>query len=405
MALTVKEVDGFRASEKPRKHFDQDGLYLLVQPSGSKWWRFKYRYGGKEKLLSIGTYPEVGLKEARDKVADHRASLRAGADPSATKKAAKETAAGADSFEFVGREWLEKESAKWTSDTAERIKTRLENDVFPWLGKEPIGSLRAPKVLQTLRRIEARGAHDTAHRAMQEIGRIFRYAVATGRAERDPTADLRGALTPAIAENHASITDPKEAGALLRAIEGYQGGFIARCALRVAPLVFVRPGELRGAEWSEFDLDGAEWRIPAERMKMRNPHIVPLSKQALAILRELHELTSASSKYVFPSTRSWERPMSENTVLAALRGMGYASGVMTGHGFRSMASTMLNELGWNRDAIEAQLAHTVGGVRGAYNYAQYLPERRKMMQAWADHLDALRDSKKVVAIRGGGKAA
>lgn len=399
MALSALELDRLKAAEKPYKRYDGDGLYLLVQPSGSKWWRFKYRYCGKEKLLSIGTYPEVGLKEARTRVADHRASLRAGIDPSASVQAAKASQAGKDTFEFVGREWLGKMKAKWTEDTAERIETRLKNDIFPWIGKQPIASLRAPEVLQTLRRIEARGAHDTAHRAMQEIGRIFRYAVVTGRAERDPTGDLRGALTPAVQRHHATVTDPKQVGELLRAVAGYQGSFISRCALRLAPLVFVRPGELRKAEWAEFDLNGAEWRIPAARMKMRAPHVVPLSKQAVAILRELHELTGTSSKYVFPSVRSWERPMSENTVLAALRRLGYESGVMTGHGFRSMASTMLNELGWNRDAIERQLAHAErDSSRAAYNYAEHLPERRKMMQAWADYLDRLRESKKVVSI-------
>ena len=398
MALTDNAVRSLKPLEKPYKRFDGKGLYLLVHPSGGKWWRFKYRHGGKEKLLSLGTYPDVGIKEARDRVGDYRAQLRKEVDPSTAKKAAKQTQSGTESFEFVAREWLEKQKANWTADTADRIKTRLEDDIFPWLGKRPIAELKAPEVLQTLRRIEARGAHDTAHRAMQEVGRVFRYAVATGKAERDPTGDLRGALTAHKSENHASVKDPKQVGALLRAIEGYQGSLITRAALRLAPLVFVRPGELRGAEWAEIDLDRAEWRIPKERMKMRTPHIVPLSKQAVAILKELKELTG-SDRYVFPSVRDWKRPMSENTVLAALRTLGYKSGEMTGHGFRSMASTLLHEQGWNHQVIERQLAHAErNAVSAAYNFAEHLPERRRMMQAWADYLDRLKAGANVTPL-------
>ena len=270
------------------------------------------------------------------------------------------------------------------------ILHRLERDAFPWIGSRNIAEITAPQLLTVLRRIEHRGAVETAHRILQVCGQVFRYAVATGRAERDPSADLRGALPPSKAKHLASITDPARIGELLRAIDGYRGSFIVRCALRLSPLLFVRPGELRKAEWREFDLDAGEWRIPAARMKARAPHVVPLARQSLEILRELEPLTGGGH-YVFPGNRSEKRPMSENTTTAALRRLGFEQGGMTAHGFRSMASTMLNEQGWNRDAIERQLAHAERDkVRAAYNYAQHLVERRKMMQAWADHLDALR---------------
>jgi integrase len=270
---------------------------------------------------------------------------------------------------------------------------RFERDIFPWLGARPIDSITPPELLSALRRIEDRGAIETAHRAHQNCGQVFRYAVATGRAGRDPSADLRGAIPPAKVKHHASITDVKELGDLLRSIEGYKGSFITKCALRIAPLVFVRPGELRKAEWIEFDLDNSEWKIPPERMKMRVQHIVPLAWQATEILRELHALTG-NHQYVFPGARTNGRPMSENTINAALRRLGYQSSDMTGHGFRSTASTLLNEQGWNRDAIERQLAHAErDSIRAAYNYAEHLPERRKMMQSWADYLEVLRKSK------------
>lgn len=266
----------------------------------------------------------------------------------------------------------------------------MEKDIFPWLGSRPVSAITAPELLTCLRRIEARGALDTAHRAHQNCGQIFRYAVATGRAERDPSGDLRGALPPATHVHYASITEPEKIGALLRAIDGYDGTFVSRCALRLAPLVFVRPGELRAAKWAEIDLDKAEWRIPAERMKARVLHIVPLSTQAIEILRDLKPLTGRS-EYLFPSVRTRSKPISDNTLNAALRRLGYTTDEVTTHGFRSMASTLLNEQGWDRDAIERQLAHGERNeVRAAYNYAQYLPVRRKMMQAWADYLDTLR---------------
>jgi integrase len=272
--------------------------------------------------------------------------------PGAQRKAAK--VAGTDTFEAVAREWFAKFSMNWAKTHSEKIIRRLESDIFPWLGSRPVGQITAPELLTCLRRVESRGALDTAHRAHQNCGQIFRYAIATGRAERDPAADLRGALPPVSGGHFATITDPAGIGALLRAIDGYEGTFVGRCALRLAPLVFVRPGELRGAEWTEFDLDKREWRIPAERMKARVVQIVPLSTQAIAILRELQPLTG-SGRYLFPSLRTPARPMSENTINGALRRLGYSGNQMTGHGFRSMASTLLNEQGWNRDAIERQL--------------------------------------------------
>ena len=399
MPLTNTAIRNARPSEKPVKLFDGGGLYLLLNPNGSRWWRLDYRFKGKRKTLSMGIYPEAGLKEARARRDSARKQLAAGIDPSATRKAEKAARGGEDSLEAVAREWLAKYAPRWAPGHASKIIGRFERDIFPWLGARPVREITAPDLLEVLRRIEARGAIETAHRAHQNCGRVFRYAIATGRAERDPAADLRGALPPVKEKHHAAITDPKAIGALLRAIDGYQGSFVTQCALRLAPLTFVRPGELRKAEWSEIDLEAAEWRIPAERMKMRAVHIVPLSVQVLASLRELYPLTG-SGHYVFPGLRTPSRPMSENTVNAALRRLGYAKDEMTGHGFRSIASTLLNEQGWHRDAIERQLAHGErDAVRAAYNYAEHLPERRDMMQAWADYLDGLKNGAEVVPLR------
>jgi integrase len=372
--------------------FDAGGLYIEIAPSGGKWWRFKYRFGGKEKRLSLGVYPEVSLKVAQERREDVRRKLADGIDPAHARKAhaAIHAEQVANSFELVAREWFSKLEPTWVPAHSKRVILRLENDAFPWIGAMPIASITAPILLATIRRIEARGKIDTAHRVLQICGQVFRYAIQTGRAERDPAADLKGALQPTVVKHYASTTDPKKIGGLLRAIDGYEGTFVIRCALQFAPLVFVRPGELRYAKWSEFDLDKAEWRIPAERMKMRVQHIVPLSTQAVAILRDLHPLTGRWA-YVFPGARTKDQPMSENTVNAALRRMGFEKTEMTGHGFRSMASTILNEQGYPPDAIERQLAHSESNsIRAAYNYAQYLPERRRMMQAWADYLDGLK---------------
>lgn len=400
MPLSDTAIRNAKPVDKPRKLADGGGLYIEVAPSGGKWWRFKYRFEGKEKRLSLGVYPDVGLKDAREKHAEARKLLAAGVDPSANKKAAKAAQGerAANSFEIVAREWFDKHAPNWKENHSSKIIRRLEVDIFPWLGACPVGEITAPDLLAAIRRIESRGALETAHRALANCGQVFRYAVATGRAQRDTAADLRGSLPPVKEKHHASITDPKAIGELLRDIEGYQGAFVTKCALRLAPLVFLRPGELRKAEWVEIDLDKAEWRIPAARMKMNAVHIIPLASQAVAILRELQPLTG-SGKYVFPGARSAARPMSENAVLAALRRMDYATDEMTGHGFRSIASTLLNEQGYNRDAIERQLAHAErDGVRAAYNYAEYLPERKQMMQAWASYLDALKTGAQVIPL-------
>lgn len=398
--LTDTKVRTIKPSGKPQKLFDGGGLFLLVSPAGGKLWRLKYRFGGIEKLLTIGTYPQTMLAEARQKRDVARALIEKGIDPGDTKKAQKAAETQeTETFEVIAREWHDKFSSSWAHSHGSKIIRRLELYVFPWLGNRPIRLITAPEFLTVLRRIESKGTLETAHRTQQNCGQVFRYAVATGRAERDPTGDLRGAIPPASGKHFASITDPKEIGGLLRSIDAYIGSIVIRCALQLAPLVFVRPGELRHAEWSEMDLDAAEWRIPAQKMKSGVLHIVPLSRQALDVLREIKPLTG-HGRYVFPSPRTDKRPMSSNAVLSALRRMGYTKDEMSGHGFRSMASTLLNEQGWNRDAIERQLAHAErNSVRAAYNYAEFLPERKRMMQAWADYLTAIKSNAKIIPIR------
>jgi len=386
--LTNAVISGSKPREKPFKLADGGGLYLLITPAGSRWWRLRFRVHGKEQMLSLGTFPEVSLKEARDRRDQARRDLAKGIDPSAKRRT--EKLASGDTFEAIAREWFERFSTNWAPGYSSKVIRRLELCVFPWIGSMPIAQIKAPELLACMRRVESRGKLGTAHRALQVCGRVFRYAVATGRAERDPSGDLRGALPPVKEKHHASFTDPNSLAGLLRAIDSYDGSNVVRSALRLAPMVFVRPGELRAAEWKEFDLDASEWRISAERMKMRAQHIVPLSRQAVAILRDMEPVTGAG-RFVFPSPRTAKRPLSDNSMLAALRRMGYEQGVLTVHGFRSTASTLLNEQGWNPDAIERQLAHSErDGVRAAYNYAEYLPERRKMMQAWSDYLDTLK---------------
>ena len=393
MALTDTTIRNAKPGDKPAKLFDERGLFLLVTPTGGKWWRLKYRHEGKEKLLSLGTYPDVSLKDARERRDSARKQLADGIDPSHSRKAQKALLQerAANSFEAVSREWYEKYSPNWVDAHGSRIIRRLERDIFPYLGSRPIAEITAPELLQVIRKIEARGALETAHRALGNCGQVFRYAVATGRATRDPSGDLRGALPPVKGEHFAAVTEPTQAAQILRAIGAYQGSAVVSCALRLAPLVFVRPGELRGAEWTEIDLEAAEWRIPAARMKMGTDHIVPLSTQAVAILREIHPLTGAG-RYVFPSARTSTRPMSDNAILAAMRRMGIGKEEMSGHGFRAMARTILDEvLGARPDLIEHQLAHSVRDPNGrAYNRTAHLPERRKMMQQWADYLEQLR---------------
>lgn len=400
MTLTVVAIKSAKPKEKPYKMADEKGLYLLVNPKGSKLWKFKYRFSGVEKKLSFGAFPDVSLAAARDARDEARRQLTNTIDPGILKNSVKRSKKMLEeySFEAIAREWHAKFTPQWSKSHGERILIRLEQNIFPWVGKRPINEVNAPEILSTLRRIENRGAVETAHRVSQICGQIFRYAIVIGKAERNPAADLRGALAPVKQKHHASITDTVEIGKLLCSINDYHGHFVTKCALQLAPLFFVRPGELRHAEWAEFDLDKAEWRIPAEKMKMKEQHIVPLCSQAVAILDELYAYTG-SGKYLFPSLRTASRPMSENTVLAALRRLGYTSTEMTGHGFRSMASTLLNENGWNRDAIERQLAHAErNNIRAAYNYAEYLPERRTMMQWWADYLWKLKEQNAVIPL-------
>lgn len=391
MKLTDTAVKNAAPKDKQYTLYDSEGLFLLVMPNGSKLWRWKYRVGGVERRTSLGVYPKVSLRAARLERDRLQAELKKGVDPAVEKQALKavERATG-ETFQLIAEEWHKKFRHTWADNTAKTVLERLQKDIFPYIGAQPIREITPPELLAVIRRIESRGAVETARRDLQKCGEIFRYALATGRAERDIAADLRGAIAPPKKRHFASIHEPKDIGELLRAIDGYQGSPVTRCALQLAPLTFVRPGELRHAEWTEIDLETGEWRIPAARMKMREKHIVPLSRQAINVLRDLYPLTGGGP-YVFPGARSASRPMSENAVLAALRRMGYEKGEMTGHGFRSMASTILHEQGWQSDVVERQLAHgDRNKVRASYNFAQHLPERRRMMQAWADYLDGLR---------------
>ncbi len=403
MTLTNTAIRHAKPAEKARKLFDGHGLYLLILPTGGKYWRFKYRFGGKEKLLALGTYPEIALREARERREEARKLFAHGIDPGAERQAAKVAAIASerrdrDTFEAVAREWFGKYSAAWAAGHAETVIGRLVRDVFPWLGGRPVGEIIALELLEVLRRVEARGAVSTAHRIKQICGQVFRYAIATGRASRDPSGDLRGALAPEREKHHGALTKPVDVAGLMRGVDSYQGSFVVKCALRFTALTFARPGEIRKAEWSEIDFDNAVWRIAAERMKMRREHLVPLSRQAVDVLRELHPLTGAG-RYIFPG-RTAARPMSENAITAALRYLGYQRGQMTAHGFRTMASTLLNEMGWSADAIERQLAHAERDeVRGAYNRAEYLAERRRMMESWADYLDRLAAGGVVISLR------
>lgn len=401
MPLTDISIRAAKPEEKPYKLADGGGLYLMVHPNGSKYWRLKYRVAGKEKVLAIGKYPLISLGEARERREQAKRLLVNGKDPSEVKQAQKLEAKqlAANTFEAVAREWHKKRISKWTEKTGNRNIRILERNIFPHIGNSPIANVSSQALLEALHKMEKRGIVDTAHRALQLCGEVFRYAIATGRAQADLSLVLKGALAPTREKHHASITDPKKIGELLRDLYDYQGAYLTRQALKLAPLLFVRPGELRSAEWEDFDLEAAEWRLPAKKMKMRGMHIVPLSRQAIEILHELQQHTG-DGKYLFPGVRTVERPMSENTINAALRRLGYQKDEMTGHGFRSMASTILHEQGWPHGAIERQLAHAERNkVAAAYNYAEYLPQRREMMQAWADYLDGLRTGAKVVNIR------
>jgi len=349
----------------------------------------------------LGTYPEISLVDARQRRDEARRQVAKGIDPGILRKVRKQAETEAtETFEVIAREWHTKFMPTWTSGHAVTIMSRLERDLFPWIGKRPMSEIKAPELLTALRRVESRGALESAHRVRTIAGQVFRYAVATGRADRDLSVDLKGALPQPKEKHHAAITDPKQVGPMLRSLDCYEGHFITKCALRLAPLLFVRPGELRHAEWAEIDLEESIWCIPAQKMKMKQSHIVPLSKQAIEILKEIKALTG-ESKYVFPSARSFARPMSENAILAALRSMGYEKDTMTGHGFRAMARTILDEVLHVRpDFIEHQLAHAVRDPNGrAYNRTAHLDERRKMMQRWADYLDSIKAGAVIVPFK------
>lgn len=394
---------------QPGKHFDGGGLFLHVTPAG-RYWRLKYRFAGKEKLLALGVYPEVSLAKARTRRDEARKRLQDDRDPSAERQAEKLRAkvAADNTFEAVAREWLEMKVHEWTPRQHDKERDRLENHVLPWIGRMPVADIGVPEIRPLLSRVVKRGHLEQAHRLRHQLSRVFRYAVATERATRDPAADLRDTLPARQRKNFPTITDPKQVGELLRAIDAYSGTFEVLCALKLAPLWFCRPGEIRLAEWAHFDLDGEHpcYTVPPANRKLRKaekenpstpPHIVPLSRQALAILRELQPLTG-HGQYLFPGARTPRRPMSDGAVNMALARMGY-KGVITGHGFRHMARTLLGEMGWSPEALERQLSHKEPGVSGVYNKAQHLPERRKIMQAWADYLDGLRAGDKVVPIR------
>ena len=403
MPLSDVAVKNAKAEGKARKLADEKGLYLLVKPlpdgSCGKYWRMDYRHAGKRKTLALGVYPDVGLKGAREKRDEARKMLTDGIDPSQQRKATKAATVerSANSFEVVAREWLEGQRSVVSPGQHEKTVARLQNDVFPWLGGRPVAEITAPEVLSVLRRIDQRGARYTAHRCRGQISQVMRYAIATGRAERDPCPDLKGAIPPATAGNFASITDPAKVAEMLRAFDAFSGTFVVKCALEIAPRVFVRPGELRKAEWEGFDLDKAEWRYFVTKTKTE--HLVPLASQVVATLRELHALTG-HRRHVFPG-RDPQKAMSEAAINAALRRMGYDTKTeITGHGFRAMARTILHEeLHQKPEVIEHQLAHSVSDVLGtAYNRTKFLKERKAMMQLWADYLDRLKAGAEVIPL-------
>ncbi len=402
MPLSAVAVRNAKPSEKPHKLVDEKGMYLLIQPTGSKLWRMDYRFNGKRKTLALGTFPDTDLKDARDKRDEARKLLAQDIDPGAQRKQEKQERrlSQENTFEAVGREWMKIKGKEWTDSYAGKTKACLERHAFPSIGDTPLKEITAPVLLSMLRAIEKRGTVDMAHRVQQHCGAIFRFAIATGQTDSDPTTALKGALSTVKPEHYAALTDPKDYADLLRSIDEYRGEVTTKTAMQLLAYTFQRTKEVRFAEWSQFDLDGGMWRIPAEVMKMREEHLVPLSKQVVALLRDLQALTG-KGRLVFPSTTDRERPISENTVTYGLARMGF-KGRMTGHGFRSVASTILNEQGYRHDVIERQLAHSERNqVRAAYNRAEYLPERRKMMQEWADYLDKLKAGAALIPLHGG----
>lgn len=392
MALTDIQIRGLKPTDRPYKVFDEKGLFLLIHPSGGRYWRLKYRFQGQEKTLALGVYPEVSLKDARRKRDEARAQLAQGIDPAAARREAEERQAS--TFRAVAQEWIERYLATKAESHRIRVIRRLEREVYPYLGDRPIAEITAPEILAILRRIEDRGVPETAHRVKQVIGQVMRFGVATGRCQLDPTASLKGALAPVPTHHMAAPTDsPQRVGELLRMTWGYGGSPIVAAALKLLPYLFVRPGELRHMRWREIDWERAEWRFTASKTKIE--HLVPLSRQALAILRDLYPLTG-HSEWVFPCARTDDRPMSGAALNAALRRMGIDTRAeLTGHGWRAVARTFLHErLGYTPEIIECQLAHTPADpLRRAYNRAQFIAERRKMMQRWADWLDGLRQAK------------
>ena len=399
MKLTAIAIKNAKPREKPYKIADGMGLYLLIKPKG-KYWRYDYRYLKKRKTLALGKFPDVSLREARDAHYQAKKLLNNGVDPAHERKIAKSMKLyqAGNTFAAIAFEWLDTKKPSWVDSHFTSVKGRLENHALEYIGNRPITEITAPELLMMIKRIEAKGFYETAHRVRSVCGQVFRYAITTGRAELDPAQSLIDSLVPVEVTSFAAITDPIKLGELLRVIEGYSGDYVTRSALRLAPLVFLRPKELRSAEWCEFNFDKSEWLIPAKKMKMKADHIVPLSKQAVEILLEVKKLTGGE-KYVFPSIRSKARPMSENTINGALRRMGYTKEEVTGHGFRATASTLLNEQGYNFDWIEVQLAHAERNkVRAAYNRAKYLPQRKKMMQEYSDYLYQLRNNNNVVCL-------
>jgi integrase len=389
--LSDTRIRQAKATGKAQRFWDESGLYLEVSPTGGKLWRFKYRFGGKEKRIGLGKYPDTGLKAARERRDEARKLLASGVDPSAHRKAQKDSRAfvASNSFEVVAREWFSKKASGWAPSHAKTVIARLENDIFPYLGGRPISEITAPDLLGVLRLVEKRGALETVRKELNICGQVFRYGIITSRAARDPSGDLKGAFESPKTQHFAAVTNPQRVGELLRILDGYTGGLVVRCALRLAPLVFVRPGELRRARWADVDLEKAKWSFAASKTNL--PHIVPLSTQAIAILQEIQPLTG-HREWVLTSGRSPLRPMSENAILAALRALGIDKEEMSGHGFRAMARTILDEvLGVRPDLIEQQLAHAVKDPLGrAYNRTKFLEERHQMMQQWADYLDGLK---------------
>jgi integrase len=401
MQFTDKTARNAKGRGAPYKLFDGGGLYLLVRPDGARYWRMDYRHAGKRRTLALGVYPSVTLAAAREQRDAAKSQLASGIDPSARRKHERlQVKIGAgNTFRIVADEWVAKQEREGRAIPTLNKTRWLLGFAFSVIGDRPVAEITAPELLAVLRKVEARGRYETARRLRSTCGQVFRYAIATGRAERDPSGDLRGALTAPRMKHRAAVIEPRSIGALLRAIDGFDGQVTTVAALKLAAILFVRPGELRSAEWVEFDLDAAEWKIPAEKAKMRRVHRVPLSRQALTILRDLHSVTG-SGRFLFPSVRTVRRPMSENTLNAALRRLGYTKDEATAHGFRSTAAVRLNEMGrWNPDAIERQLAHQENNsVRRAYTHgAEYWKERCEMMQVWADYLDQLREGATIVA--------